>query len=417
MRFVSSHQALMRGDVVRPIPQPDAAVALDGDAILGARQVLRHHQPVDAARDPGIVGPERNAGHDRLADHLRHHAVRPSLRLDLPERVGQIGSRAVEIVDGDSLLEHGRVPSERMKPLHHRRQVRHVARADHAGGIRQARGLSARGRSQEQRRRVHGAARHDEDARLEAKRFSGPLDLDRIDPAAVARGDEPARERVRPQRDVRGAAWPAAARTSRRRSSPAACRGTNCTCRTGCSRPAVPDSAARAAATMDAAPARAARRRWPPSQASAESRHGDTATAAAPWDRRTNRRGRGRAPQPDRSRAPACRSRLARPEKRRRRARSPGSPRAEADRARCPRTWCSRRRRSGCTARTRGSLRRASVLAHGTAGPARPPPDSSSRPRPGRSRRARRRGCVAPVPASARAIVPPPAPVPMMMMS
>ena len=63
---------------------------VDRDAILVARQILGHRQPVDAARHPRLVRPQRNPRHDGL----RHHAVRPSLRLDLAERIRRVAARA-----------------------------------------------------------------------------------------------------------------------------------------------------------------------------------------------------------------------------------------------------------------------------------------------------------------------------------
>ena len=96
---------------------------------------------------------------------------------------------------------------------------------------------------------------------------------------------------------------------------------------------------------------------------------------------------------------------------------APGSPRAAADRARCPRTWCCRRRSSACTAETRGraassqrSRRPVAQCFHTASGFQFSASCGTKSPRS----RIRIR---APVSASACAIVPPPAPLPMMMMS
>ena len=128
------HEALVADDVVRLVVQPDAAVGRQRDAVVLAREVLGDREPVHAARDPGLVRPERNPRHDRL----RHHAVRASLRLNLAERVGHVaGAAQIVVVDRHRLLKHGVVFLERMEPLHHRREMRHVAAADQAGGVRE----------------------------------------------------------------------------------------------------------------------------------------------------------------------------------------------------------------------------------------------------------------------------------------
>ena len=68
-----------------------------------------------------------------------------------------------------------------MEPLHHRREVRHVAPADEPRRIREAVGMRVVRRPQQQRGGVHRAARHDDERRLDTKRLAVPLDLDRLD--------------------------------------------------------------------------------------------------------------------------------------------------------------------------------------------------------------------------------------------
>ena len=144
-----------------------------------------------------------------------------------------------------------------MEPLHHRREVRHVAPADQAGRVRQAVGMRVVRRPQQQRRRVHRAARHDEQRRARpgpSRRCARPR---RLRPSGP-RGSVISRraQRVGPQRHVRPLRSPGGRSRRRRRSSREACTGTSCRCCRGCSRPPRPAAAARAAAATDAAPAR-----------------------------------------------------------------------------------------------------------------------------------------------------------------
>src|SRR5436305_287491 len=78
----------------------------------------------------------------------------------LSERVVRIGPSEIKIVNRDRFLKHRVVPPKRMKSLHHRRQMRHVAPPDEARGIGQSGRMRAVGRPQQQGRGVYGSARH-----------------------------------------------------------------------------------------------------------------------------------------------------------------------------------------------------------------------------------------------------------------
>ena len=204
-------------------------------------------------------------------------------------------------------------------------------------------------RPQQQRGRVDRAARDDEERRLDANRLAVAARLRR--PRLVRPAPSVSRRRaqaLRPQRDVR----------PRDRRTDAAHVGFALRVQLAGERVArVAEDAAlvaepsgsgegcspwrRSASTISAMPAGVRNR-------------GDreTARAAARSDRRRAARARGTDVRRARRTARACRSRSARPARRRRRARPPGSPRGAADRARCPRTWCCRRRSSACTGGT-----------------------------------------------------------------
>ena len=323
MRLRLVHQLLVRGDVVRLVVQADAALRVQRHAVLGRRQVLRHHQPVHAARHPRVVGAERNARDDGVADDLGHHAVRAALRLDVAQREARVRAAEVEVVDGDGLLEHRVVAAERMEPLHHRREVRHVAPADEPGRIGEALGLRVGGRAQQQRRRVRGAARHDEPAArrratTSPSRSTSTAASCRPVPSVIRRRAQ----RAGPQRDV----------GMLQRRPDAADLGV--ALRVQLARERVAGVAQHAAAVLagpeqaerqrrrDAAPAGAARRRSPACRRRAAPRDAETDRAAVRSDRCRLRRARRRAARRDRSTAPACRSRSARPARRRRCARS-----------------------------------------------------------------------------------------------
>ena len=274
------------------------------------------------------------------------------------------------------------------------------------------------GRSQQQRRRVDRAARDDDERGADPDGLAVALDVDGLDLLPRGIGDEADRaarwsttRRCRPRARAR-------CRTPRRRSWRGSGTGRSCRCCTARSRPARRVESIRAAGARDGAPVARSPSTIVGHAGSVRNRRVGKGPARrfGRIDCRA-RRARGRAARRDRSTARACRSRSATPARRRPCARPPESPRAAADRARCPRTSCCRRRRSACREGTPGPARRASARSRGSAGASTRPRDSScpvpeARASP-RSTTRMRAGLVA----SARAMVPPPAPLPMMMTS
>ena len=161
-----------------------------------------------------------------------------TLRLDLPEGIAGVRASQIEIVDPDRLLEDGAVPSEWMESLHHGRQMRHVACADETGGVAQSVGMFVGCRPEQKRRGVDGPARGDDQRCMDPNRRTVSFHVDRFDPAAARFGQQPACERIGPQRDVVIVRRADGHSMSPRRSWPHADRETSCTCCTKCSRQA-----------------------------------------------------------------------------------------------------------------------------------------------------------------------------------
>ena len=256
MRLVSSTSSSCAREVVRRVVQANLAVRFDRDPVLEPRQIFGHRQPVDAPRDPRFVRPHRHLRHHGL----RHHAVRAALRLDLAERKLARSALQIEIVDRHRLLKHRVVHSKRMKPLHHRRQVRHVALADEARRIRQAvrdacRSPIAAAAPPNSRRRTTRSRAAPRPSRSSPPRSISTASIF----LPLASVIKLARDRVGPQRDVRALRRRPDARRRRRRSSRESCTGTNCRCCRRCS-----SRAGRAAAATDAGPAPSAARRSSP---------------------------------------------------------------------------------------------------------------------------------------------------------
>ena len=106
MRLRLVDQRAMRRQVVRPVAQPDASVAARRVTRLSsARQILRHRQPVDAARHPRTRRP--TAGSCGTTVCAITPCVRPCDWI-CPSGYGVSRAREVEVVDRDRLLEHRR---------------------------------------------------------------------------------------------------------------------------------------------------------------------------------------------------------------------------------------------------------------------------------------------------------------------
>ena len=185
-------------DVVRPVAQPDASAPVDRHAVVRPGQVFGHRQPVEAPRHPVIEESPRHPRHGGL----RHDAVRPALRLDLPQRIAPVGSPEIEVVDGHRLLKDGAVAAKRMEPRHHRRQMRHVAPPDEPRRIREPPRMLVAGRLQQQGGRVDRAAGQDHDGGLDPATLAVALDFDGLDPPAAGVREHAPRPGAGPQGDV-----------------------------------------------------------------------------------------------------------------------------------------------------------------------------------------------------------------------
>jgi hypothetical protein len=133
-------QALVRALIVGAKRQHRPTSGSECHAVLCSWQILGHREPIGRARHPHLVRPERDVPHlDELvapsvADDLGHQRVRPALRLNLAERIGRARPAQIEVVDRQCLLELVAIHSP-PDALQHRRQMRHIACADHARRI------------------------------------------------------------------------------------------------------------------------------------------------------------------------------------------------------------------------------------------------------------------------------------------
>ena len=117
--------------------------------------------------------------------------VRPALRLELAEGKAVVGTMQVIVVDRHRLLEHGAIAPERRPALHHGGDMRHVAPAHQARRVGEAGRVPVGGRAQQQRGRVDGAARDDDDGRGVPLGRPVPFHLHRVHPASRRVGQQP----------------------------------------------------------------------------------------------------------------------------------------------------------------------------------------------------------------------------------
>ena len=280
-------ELLVRTEIVLPIREPNAAIAVNRDAVVVARQVFRHRQPVDGAVGPSLPGPHRDrpAVPRRLA--LQRHRFCSALRLNLPERIA-VGPVKIEVVDRHRFLKHGRVPSPPIERADHRRVMGHVATADRArtsSPVRRDARMSptaATTRRSSRRRTTRPPAT----PRLAASRRFARLRRPQSFCPLASVSNRRARAFV--HNVTFGCAIASSRSTTAHRPSSAACRETSCTSRRADSRPVRPVESTRAAAERDGDPARAARRRSPP------------------FARVRNRRKRKRSTRRLRGSSPAC---------------------------------------------------------------------------------------------------------------
>ena len=138
------------------------------DAVLGAGQVLGREPEVD-----GVLGDlvERERRRELRLDRLlaaEHRRGRLADHLDVAHRVLEAGHPEVEVVDAERLLELRRVRLLRDRQ-DRRAVVEHVVAADLVGAVGEAVRVAVVGRREQQRRRVRGAGRHDDDVAAERR--------------------------------------------------------------------------------------------------------------------------------------------------------------------------------------------------------------------------------------------------------
>ena len=156
-------------------------VVVDADPVVGMRQVLRRDPEVDGMfgeRVEGLLGHELGAPCEevrRLAAELQPIGL--AEHLDAAPRVVSVLSFEIPVVEDERLLEPS--PVWFLRQGHHRDVVvTHVIASDLIGTIRQTLGVCVIRGSQQQRRRINGPARRDDDIGRVGLPRAGVVDVD-----------------------------------------------------------------------------------------------------------------------------------------------------------------------------------------------------------------------------------------------
>src|SRR5262249_17769152 len=148
----------------------DVAVAIEGDAVVGIRQVLGGEPEIQRMLRDEI---ERHSRHERRSAGRQRYRVELPYEGDVPHRVRELVVAEVEVVDRERLLKDGRVWNPR-DGQQHRVDVAHVVTADDVRGISETARMTIGGGAQQQRRRIDRAAgRHDD---VGAEHFFYPVE-------------------------------------------------------------------------------------------------------------------------------------------------------------------------------------------------------------------------------------------------
>ncbi len=151
-----------RNLVVGSVGERDAAVAIDGDPIVGLGQILGRQPEIDGVAGDFVQGAiGRQRGQQRLLGPV-HSAQRLADHLDIAHRVGEVRHAKIEVVQRQGLLEH-RVVGRQRQRQHRLAVVKHVVAADLVRAVGQPVGMAVVGRAQQQRRGIGGAAGNDDD--------------------------------------------------------------------------------------------------------------------------------------------------------------------------------------------------------------------------------------------------------------
>ena len=194
-------ELLHRFLVVGRVAQHDVAVAVEGDPVVGLRQVLDREPEVDGVRGDVLEGHGRRqlrldgllpAVHRRrrLADHLQ-----------VAHRVVEVGVAEVVVVEAQRLLEPGVVGLGR-DGQERTAVVEDVVATDLVRAVRQTVGVPVVGAGEQQLRRVGGAGGHHDDVAGEVLLLAVHVGDDRRHGAAGRVRLEPAYDGVADQVDV-----------------------------------------------------------------------------------------------------------------------------------------------------------------------------------------------------------------------
>src|SRR3989475_340849 len=184
--------------VVRLVAEDDVAGPVEGDAVVRVREILGGEPEVQRVLGHEL---ERPARRDRRRAGLERVPVELPDKGDVAHRELPLLRAEVEIVQRECLLEDRRVGT--LGEGHeHRVDMAHVVAPHDVRAVGQALRVLVIGRAQQERRRVDGAGRHDDD--VGRIRLGGALTLDDHPLHVTARGTglETRDVRARQQRDV-----------------------------------------------------------------------------------------------------------------------------------------------------------------------------------------------------------------------
>ena len=184
------------------VAERDLAVTVDGDAVVGAGQILGREPEVDrVSRDP----LERPLGRELRLEGLlaaEHRRLGLADHLDVPQRELEVVAPEVEVVQPEGLLIDGRVLLARERE-HGLAVVEHEVAPHLVGAVREPVGVGVVRRLEQELRRVRRAAGDDDEPAGEGLLLTVALDDDAGDLRAGRVRLQLHHARVDEQRDVR----------------------------------------------------------------------------------------------------------------------------------------------------------------------------------------------------------------------
>ena len=203
-----------------------------------------------------------------------------------PRGYCRVRAAEIEIVDRHGLLENGVVVAQRIEPLHHRGKVRHVAPADQPRRVAKTIRMFVRGRAEQQRRRVDGAAGDDHERALYANGLASPLHVDSGSPSCQMDSVTIRSASALVQISTFGAASAGSMPHTSASLFAWILHGNELHVRHRTQPPVRPADQTERQAAMGAVPGAATARQSPPCRCSGESARRGMARAEARWDRR-----------------------------------------------------------------------------------------------------------------------------------